>query len=164
MKDNSDLGWLDEDEQRLFRAFARSARWLFVQFDRDLQAQIAMPRAHFEILWLLHFAPSEGLRMSDLAEATGYQPSRITHAVTALESLGRVRRELCANDRRGWFAVITDSGRDTLAEAAPHYAETIRERLIRPLSRQQRSQLTQVGEVLLDELTRSNHAANAISK
>src|SRR5580658_1732544 len=106
----ADLEWLDPDEQRLFRAFARSARWLYVQFDRDLQREVDMPRAYFEILWLLHNAPDWTLRMSDLAAATGTQPSRITHAVSRLEQAGQVRRELCADDRRGWFTILTDEG------------------------------------------------------
>jgi DNA-binding MarR family transcriptional regulator len=148
----SDLLWLDPEEQRLFRAFARSTRWLFVQFDRDLQRDANMPRTYFEILWLLHEAPGRSLRMSDLAAATGSQPSRITHAVGRLEEAGRVRRELCTDDRRGWFTVLTDEGLEALKLAAPKYAESIRERLFEPLSRSQREQLRLIGETLLQAL------------
>ena len=98
----------------------------FIQFDRDLQRDVGMPRTYFEILWLLHQAPDRALRMSDLAERTGSQASRITHAVGRLEQAGQVRRELCTEDRRGWFAVLTDEGLETLRVAAPRYAEVIR--------------------------------------
>jgi DNA-binding MarR family transcriptional regulator len=147
-----DLAWLDPDESRVFRAFARSSRALFVQFDRDLQRQVGMPRTFFEILWLLHEAPGNALRMSDLAEATGSQASRITHAVGRLEMDGQVRREHCADDRRGWFTVLTDKGAQTLKVAAPLYAQTIRDRFLGPLSPAQRKQITLIGETLLHEL------------
>lgn len=148
----SDLSWLDPDEQRVFRAWARSSRALFVQFDRDLQRDVGLPRTYFEILWLLHQAPDRALRMSDLAERTGSQASRITHAVGRLEQAGQVRRELCSEDRRGWFAVLTDEGLEALREAAPRYAESIRERFLAPLSDFQREQLTEIGETLLSRL------------
>jgi len=152
----TDLEWLDPEEQRLFRAFARSTRWLFVQFDRDLQRDTNLPRAFFEILWLLHDAPGYALRMSDLAAATGSRPSRITHAVGSLEKAGQVRRELCTDDRRGWFTILTDDGLETLKAAAPRYAKTIRERLIAPLSHLQRDQLAGIGETLLLALEESD--------
>jgi DNA-binding MarR family transcriptional regulator len=154
----ADLEWLDPDEQRLFRAFARSARWLYVQFDRDLQREVDMPRAYFEILWLLHNAPDWTLRMSDLAAATGTQPSRITHAVSRLEQAGQVRRELCTDDRRGWFTILTDEGLAALEAAAPHYARSVREHLVEPLSSEQREQLSRIGESLLAHLESSGVA------
>jgi DNA-binding MarR family transcriptional regulator len=165
----SDLSWLDPDELRLFRTFARSTRWLFVQFDRDLQREANMPRTYFEILWLLYEAPEQSLRMSDLAAATGSQPSRITHAIGRLEKAGQVRREVCTDDRRGWFAILTDEGLEALKLAGPQYAETIRERLLEPLSRTQRDQLTRIGETLLHALegsgapAPSRHASTIVS-
>jgi DNA-binding MarR family transcriptional regulator len=82
-----------------------------------------MPRTYFEILWLLHNAPDGTLRMSDLAAATGTQPSRITHAVSRLEQAGQVRRELCTDDRRGWFTILTDEGVAALGGGGPALRE-----------------------------------------
>jgi DNA-binding MarR family transcriptional regulator len=148
----SDLAWLDDDEQRVFRAFARSTRRLFVTFDQELQTDLGMPRTYFEILWLLHETPGHALRMSDLADRTGSQRSRITHAVGRLERSGQVRRELCTADRRGWFTVLTDEGQAALREAAPRYARSIREHLLEPLSGTEREQLAQIGEKILGHL------------
>ena len=117
-----------------------------------------MPRAYFEILWLLHNAPDRTLRMSDLAAATGTQPSRITHAVSRLEQAGQVRRELCTDDRRGWFTILTDEGVAALEAAAPHYAKSVREHLVEPLSSEQREQLSRIGEKLLAHLESSGAA------
>lgn len=146
------LTWLDEEELRVFRAFSRSTRALFVQFDRDLQRDVGMPRTFFEILWLLNREPGGSMRMSELAEATGSQPSRITHAVSRLEQAGHVRREHCSDDRRGWFAVLTEAGREMLEIAAPRYAQSIRRHLLEPLSAAQQAQLTEIGNQLLASL------------
>jgi DNA-binding MarR family transcriptional regulator len=161
----SDLIWLDPDEHRVFSTYARSARALFVQFDRDLQRDVGMPRTFFEILWLLHEAPDRALRMNDLAERTGSQASRITHAIGRLETDGQVRREHCTDDRRGWFAVLTDKGCETLQRAAPRYVQSIREHFIEQLSPSQREQLTAIGEKLLQELgaTPFSEVSNAAS-
>jgi DNA-binding MarR family transcriptional regulator len=144
-----DLDWLTPDEHRIVRAFSRSARSLFVQLDRELQHDIGMPRTYFEILWLLDRAPSRALRMRELAEMTGSQPSRITHAVARLEDQGSIRRELCPQDRRGWNAVLTDDGHDALRRAAPRHAKSIREHLLGPLSAVERDQLAAISERLL---------------
>ena len=148
----TDLPWLDAEEQRVFASFARFTRRLFVQFDKDLQRDVGMPRTYFEILWLLHNAPDQALRMSDLAEVTGSQPSRITHAVGRLEEDGYVRRELCSADRRGWFAVLSDEGLAALKLAAPRYAQSIRKHLLEPLTHTERDQLAHISEVGLAQL------------
>ena len=151
-----ELGWLEVDEHLVFRAFARSSRQLFVRLDRELQEAVGMPRTYFEILWLLNQAPEHSLRMTDLAEATGTQPSGITHAVGRLEEAGHVRRELCSSDRRGWFTVLTDDGFEALRTAAPSYAQSIRDHLLEPLSATQRVQLRRIGESILARLDDEN--------
>jgi DNA-binding MarR family transcriptional regulator len=147
-----DLDWLEPHEHLVFSAYARSARALFVQFDRDLQRDVGLPRSFFEILWLLHEAPNRSLRMNELAEKTGSQASRITHAVSALEKEGQVRREHCADDRRGWFTVLTDKGLETLQHAAPLLAVSIRQHFFSPLSERERQQITAISRKLLREL------------
>ena len=148
----SDLSWLDVDELRVLRAFNRAARAVNTQLDSDLQRDIGMPRTYFEILWRLRQAPGQALRMSELADLTESKASRITHAVGRLEQAGHVRRELSSEDRRGWFAVLTDEGLAVLRLAAPRYAQSVREHFLAPLSPLQREQLTAIGETLLERL------------
>src|ERR1700728_3086213 len=97
-----------------------------------------MPRAYSEILWLLHNAPERTLRMSDLAAATGTQPSRITHAVSRLEQAGQGRRELCRGQPRGLYTLLTHDGGGALEAAAPHYAKSVRANLVEPLTSEER--------------------------
>lgn len=143
---------LHADEQRAFRAFAGAARVVLTAVDRDLERAVGMPRAYIEILYHLDEAPGKSLRMSDLAEAMHSQPSRITHAVARLEEVGHVRRELCAADRRGWFAVLTDTGHEALEEAAPFVAQSVRRRFCAQVSPADRREVTRIGELLLERL------------
>jgi DNA-binding MarR family transcriptional regulator len=46
---------------------------------------------------------------------------------------GLVRRERCQDDRRGWFAVLTDQGRSALRRAAPVHLRGIHEHFARHL-------------------------------
>src|SRR5205085_614070 len=77
--------WLDEDEQKVWRAFMQSHLLLFEQFERDLQRNAGLPMAYYEILVRLSEAPDRRLRMSDLAERSQSSRSRLSHAVARLE-------------------------------------------------------------------------------
>lgn len=140
---------LDAEERRTLAAFAGAAKAVLMAVDRDLERDAGMPRAYYEILYFLDSAPERSMRMSELAEATRSQASRITHAVARLEESGFVRRELCAADRRGWFTVLTDNGKAALERARPAFAESVRRRLIAHLSPADRRELARLGELLL---------------
>src|SRR6478736_4609759 len=118
--------WLDEEEQRTWRAFMLSHLLLFEQFERDLQVGVGLPSAYYEILVRLSEAPDRRLRMSALADRSQSSRSRLSHAVARLEENGWVRRESCPDDKRGQVACLTDEGFDALATAAPSHVESVR--------------------------------------
>jgi DNA-binding MarR family transcriptional regulator len=149
----SEIRWLDDDEQRTWRAFLSATRLLWAQLDRELQAEAAMPNSYYAILVLLSEAPEGALRMNDLATATQSSPSRMSHAIGRLEKAGWVRRESCSNDRRGWYAKLTEEGLATLEAAAPKHLLSVRAHLFDQLSRDQLHQLRQISEVLLSHLS-----------
>ena len=55
-------------------------------------------------------APGRALRMSQLAAASTFSKSRLSHAVSRLEERGWVIRQDCPTDRRGQVAQLTDAG------------------------------------------------------
>jgi hypothetical protein len=63
-----------------------------------------------------------------------------------------VRREVCATDRRGWLAVLTDKGFAALEAAAPDHVESVRRHLFDLLSPTQQRQLREISDVFLDHL------------
>ena len=107
--------WLDDGEQRTWRAFMLSHLLLFEQFERDLQREAGLPMAYYEIMVRLSEAPDHRLRMSELADRSQSSRSRLSHAVARLEESGWVRpREL--PDRPPGFG-----SRSSLTRATRHF-------------------------------------------
>jgi DNA-binding MarR family transcriptional regulator len=148
-----DSRWLDEREQRAWRAYLTGSRLLAAQLDRELQHDSGIPHAYYEILVRLSEAPDRTLRMSDLAEASVSSRSRLSHAVARLEEAGWVRRDSCPTDRRGAFAVLTDEGFGQLAAAAPQHVEGVRRHLFDQLGPEQVDQLGQIFQAVAGGLS-----------
>jgi len=143
---------LDEEEARTWAAYARAARRLFAQLDREMQRESGLPITYWELLGHLADAPARSMRMSDLAEATHSAPSRLTHAVSQLESSGLVRRRQCTDDRRGCYAELTDAGAEALVAAGEAATRSLRTHFFGSLSAGEQAQLRGLSETLLDHL------------
>ncbi len=147
--------WLDDEEQRAWRAFLSAGRLLMNRLERELQMNAGMPVAYYEVLVALSESPCRRMRMSELARRSDSSPSRLSHAVARLEELGWVRRDACPTDRRGAFAVLTETGLRAIEAAAPGHVEAVRSHLFDRLSREQVVQLREifeaVGRPLADE-------------
>jgi DNA-binding MarR family transcriptional regulator len=144
--------WLDEDEQRTWRAFIEASGLLMDQLDRELQRDAGMPHAYYEILVRLSEQPDRSLRMSELAERSQSSRSRVSHAVARLEESGWVRRESVPDDRRAALAVLTDEGFAALAAAAPGHVEGVRRHLLDRLTPTQVVALRRISEAIRDPL------------
>ena len=141
--------WLDLEEQKAWRAFLGATQLLFERIDRQLQHESDMPHGYYEILVRLSEAEGRTLRMSELADRSQSSRSRLSHAVARLEELGWVHRSVCATDRRGYLATLTDEGFAALAAAAPGHVEAVRTLLFDPLTPQQVAQLREISEAVL---------------
>lgn len=118
--------WLSEDEQRTWRAVIRSVHLLDVALDAQLQRDVGLTHIQYSILAMLSEAPDRALRMTELADATESSRSRLSHAVSRLESRGWVERRSCPTDKRGQLAALTDAGHAELVAAAPGHVERVR--------------------------------------
>jgi DNA-binding MarR family transcriptional regulator len=156
--------WLDEDEQRAWRAYLKSSRLLMDRLERELQDVAGLPHGYYEILVNLSEAPLRTLRMTDLASATYSSRSRLSHAVTKLEEMGYVERTECPTDRRGTFAHLTDVGTAALKKAAPGHVAGVRSHLFDQLTDAQVKQLTRISQALLDHLDEGDQAQSGDSK
>jgi DNA-binding MarR family transcriptional regulator len=145
----SEPPWLDDAQQRAWRAYLESTILLFEALDRQLQRDAGMPHAYFEILVRLSEAEGRALRMSELADDTHSSRSRLSHAVARLEERGWVVRQDCETDRRGQLAVLTDAGFAVLEAAAPGHVEAVRRYVIDRLTPEQVAQLTAIGETIV---------------
>jgi DNA-binding MarR family transcriptional regulator len=149
----SDTRWLDDEEQRIWRSFLTASRLFFDAIERQLQQDSGLPHAYYEILVRLSEAPGGMLRMSQLATSSLSSRSRLSHAVARLEAAGWVRRKACAEDRRGSFAELTDTGLAKLQDAAPGHVQAVRANLFDPLTRDQQRALHEISDALAAHLS-----------
>src|SRR5919205_605507 len=144
--------WLDEEEQKVWRAWLYSSSLLHDRLDRELTHETGISHAYYEILVALSETPERMMRMSELADRCLSSRSRLSHAVSRLEERGWVRRQVCADDGRGLLAVLTDEGFAALEGAAPVHVESVRTHLFDQLSPAQIAALRDIGETLLRHL------------
>jgi DNA-binding MarR family transcriptional regulator len=136
--------WLSAEEQRTWRSFLMACQSLFAAADAQLMRDAGMPHGYYEILVHLSEAPDRALRMTQLAMASSYSKSRLSHAVARLEERGWVVRQDCPTDRRGQVAQLTDDGLTVLEAAAPGHVEQVRRSLIDALTPEQVQQLSEI--------------------
>ena len=144
--------WLDDDEQRTWRAFLTANRLLMDTLDRQLQHEAGIPHTYYEILVRLSEVPDRALRMSQLAASSMSSRSRLSHAVARMEETGWVRRRECPTDRRGAVCELTDAGMEAIRAAAPGHVEAVRTNLFDQLTPEQVVALRQISEAVATHL------------
>ncbi|MEV4253472.1 MarR family transcriptional regulator [Spirillospora sp. NPDC049652] len=86
-----------------------------------LQREHGLGLSEYRALALLAEAPDGELRMQDLAAGLGLNQSSVTRLAGRLDAAGYCYRDLCPDDRRGVYTVITDAGRERYRQARPVY-------------------------------------------
>lgn len=149
--DVPDGRWLEPAELEAWLAHVAAAAVLEAALDRQLQRESGMPHAYYQILAMLSDVPGRTLRMSDLAALTQSSQSRLSHAVARLEHNGWVQRKPCPHDRRSTLAVLTDTGFEVLAAAAPGHVRTVRRALFDRLTPEQVTQLRDISRAIIGD-------------
>jgi DNA-binding MarR family transcriptional regulator len=121
--------WLDDDQQRAWRAYLRGSRLIEEALDRDLQSH-GVQLTEYEIISMLSETPRRRLRMSSLADLVVQSRSRLTHTASRLEKRGWVVRESCLDDRRGVELVLTDTGWQAVQDMARVHVASVRRSVI----------------------------------
>jgi len=129
----SDPHWLSDDEMRLFRAFLSASSGVTSRLDALLKSSAGLTLDDYEVLVHLSAAHGHRVRMSELSKLLLHSKSRLTQRVDRLVTRGLVRREKCADDARGTWAVLTDDGMTALEAAAPDHVGHVREQLFNHL-------------------------------
>ncbi|MFE1548793.1 MarR family winged helix-turn-helix transcriptional regulator [Streptomyces sp. NPDC058718] len=152
MADMTEPRWLDDEEQRTWRAYLHATTLLEDHLDRQLQRDAGMPHIYYGLLVQLSQAPRRRLRMTELAKSAKITRSRLSHAIARLEKSGWVVRENCPSDKRGQFARLTDEGMDVLRRTAPGHVAAVRQALFDRLAPEQVEQLGAIMRVMAEGL------------
>ncbi|MEU3613991.1 MarR family transcriptional regulator [Streptomyces sp. NPDC006872] len=144
--------WLTAEEQLIWRSYVHATTLLEDHMDRQLQRDAGMPHIYYGLLVKLAESSHRRLRMTELAMHAKITRSRLSHAVARLEKNGWVRREDCASDKRGQFAVLTDEGLEVLKRAAPGHVTVVRNAVFDRLSAEQQKSLGEIMQIIAEGL------------
>ncbi len=114
-------GELWDNEAITAYALLREAAAEIENLMRTTLKRSGLPFPMFELLLRLARNPRHRLRLSTLAIGLTVTTGGVTRLVDRAEEQGLVRREPCADDARGYYAVLTDEGKRRLREAMPDH-------------------------------------------
>ena len=124
-----DNRWLDEGQQRSWRALLMGVTLLQDRLDADLRRRFDLSLAEYEVL--VRLSENDGqLRMAQLADAMAHSRSRVTHTISRMQKSDLVERVESPEDGRGVIARLTDEGRALLVRAAPVHVAGVRDYLV----------------------------------
>lgn len=147
--------WLDENEQRAWRAYVECVGDLFTAFENDL-TEFGLTMGDYQVLVYLSEADDQALRMCDLARRLQLSPSGLTRRLDGMVKAGWVRRQNSQIDRRVMLAELTDAGRTALDDAAPGHVASVRRHLIDRLDRHQVQVMAEIFTAVGDGLRKES--------
>lgn len=146
----TDVQWLSPEEQKAWRAFLRAVSLVMEVLNQDIENEKGISLNEYEVLAHLSESPGRTIRMSNLADRLVHSRSRLTHTVRRLEDAGLVKREPCADDRRGVNCILTEKGFEYLVSAAPSHVNSVRRVLVDKLGREDMLELGRLSNILAD--------------
>lgn len=136
------------DELRIWRGFIETARELDARLSSRLHDESALSSGDYTVLLALSEAPERRLRSSALADAVGWERSRLSHHIRRMEGRGLIRRDDCAVDYRGAEVVLTDEGARAFRSASVPHLRAVRETFVDALTPAQLDQVEQITAAL----------------
>jgi DNA-binding MarR family transcriptional regulator len=118
------------------------------ELNARLAATAGCSLVEHDLLAWVFAAPSQRLRMLELADLLRVTPGGLTRIVDRTVERGWIRRERLAGNRREVYAVLTDEGRALLRSARPAYLGVLQEMIAGP----DLAALMDVSQRLLDRL------------
>jgi len=144
--------WLDDTEQRSWRALIMGMTLLLDRLDDELRRACDLSIVEYEILVRLSETEGRQMRMAQLADALAHSRSRVTHTVARMEHAGLVERRSSPEDGRGVIAMMTDEGLGLLERMAPVHVEGVRAHLVDLVSREDFAAVGRVMNAVSDHL------------
>lgn len=147
-----DVRWLDEREERAWRALQFMGMRLDARLAAELAAVSDLSHSDYTVLVALTDQPDGRLRLFELAATLGWEKSRVSHQIARMVDRGLVAKERCGDDRRGAFVVATDGGIAAIEAAAPHHVESVRRLFVEPLTPDELDALGRAAQKILDAI------------
>lgn len=143
---------LTPEQNSAWRSLVLVTHVLDDALDRQSQRDGGLPHAYYKVLVFLYESPGRHLTMTELAAQQRYSTSRMTHAVTAMEKSGWVRRTVSPTDRRVRLVELTDEGVALVRAVSPQQVVDVRQKVFANLDPMQIQQLEAISLAILDGL------------
>ena len=153
-----DVRWLDEREERAWRALQFMQMRLEAELARQLASESGLSYPDYLVLVALTDHPHSRLRLFELGELLGWEKSRLSHHVGRMADRGLVTKEKCDSDRRGAFVVATKKGRKEIGSAAPGHVRIVRRLFIDQLTPDELDVIASAAQRVLGNLDRAPSA------
>jgi DNA-binding MarR family transcriptional regulator len=147
--------WLTPAELQSWLSLVRLMTWLPWSIGQQLQRDFRLGMVEYQALAMLSTSPERTMRMSSLAEVINASLSRLSHLVKRLEERGVARREPDPADGRFTNAILTETGLQTLAEAAPGHVAHVRALVIDVLSPEQLRRMGMAADGIMSRIDTS---------
>src|SRR3978361_2334118 len=138
-------------ELAAWRGLLRTHARVLAALDAELEQAHGLAVPEYEVLLVLSGCGDQHLRMSELADAALLTRSGMPRRVARLEKQGLVRRERCAADGRGTYAVITPEGKARFDPARPTHIAGVRRLFLDPLKKKEQRLLAEAFDAVLGE-------------
>lgn len=145
----SEVRWLEAEEERAWRAYRRMVIAVQSRTVRDLAAH-GLSEPDYEVLSTLSERTDGTSTLREQAAKMGWSRSRLSRHATRMEARDLIRRAPDPSDGRGCLLVLTETGWDTLREAAPTHLDSVRRHVIDRLTPEELATLGRIAEKIAD--------------
>ena len=137
------------EERAVWGGFVVVQARVFGQIEDHLRSRFGITHGEFEVLLRLTLSPASQARIQDLSDASLLSPSGTSRAVSRLVRAGHVERVGAAEDGRGAYARLTESGRSHLLAAAKDHVALIRRAFLTHLTEVEASTIAAIWDRVL---------------
>ncbi len=136
----------------LWKLFLTAHTRLVQRIEQDLRQADLPTLEWYDVLIALKQAPGQRLRLSELADILLINRTNVTRLVDRLENAGLIERQVCHDDRRGAFAVVTPAGLAMQQKMWAVYSQSIAQYFGQHLTEPDNAVLTKVLSKMLAAL------------
>jgi DNA-binding MarR family transcriptional regulator len=153
------MTWLTPLERQAWIGLLACAAAVEYASDRQLQTDSGLSFRTYGILAAVSESSGGSIHMSELSGIAGHSQSRLSHAITRLESDGLVTRGDCSDDKRVVHVSLTEKGHSIVQEAAPAHVALVRRLVFDRLTVDQTAALADATRAIWRSLQEDHHVS-----
>ena len=135
---------LTAEEQRAWRRYVEMQHGLERHLAQHMQREFGLSESDFEILVNLSESSNGRMRAVELADATQWEKSRLSHHLSRMEKRGLIARE--PGDSRYPEVALTGAGRKAIKACAPANAARVRQLFVDVLGSRRLAVLSEIAD------------------